>query len=125
MQKKIFKWIPALFMMSIIFWFSSRSGDDLPNFDWADTIVKKSGHMIGYALLAVSYWYAQGLQMKNRRIAWLLAVLFAATDEFHQTFTQGRHPSIWDILIFDNLGAWLGLLAATRFLQQKRPDEGA
>jgi len=44
-------------MMLVIFLFSARPSSDLPNFGWADTIVKKGGHVIGYALLAWSYWH--------------------------------------------------------------------
>ena len=37
-----------------------------------------------------------------------LAFLYAITDEFHQRFTPGRTPSIYDVLI-DTLGAVFGL----------------
>jgi VanZ family protein len=42
-------------------------------------------------------------------LAWLLAVLYAATDEFHQSFVPGRNPSIVDIFLFDGLGALFAL----------------
>ena len=95
--------------MMIIFILSSQPSNELPNFDWADTIIKKGGHVIGYAILTLSYWYAFRLQENKRWLAWLLAVLYALTDEFHQSFVPGRHSSIWDVLIFDNLGAMTSL----------------
>ena len=103
------RWLPALLMMLIIFLFSSQPSSDLPDFSWADTIVKKGGHLVGYAILALSYWYAFRMQQDKRGLAWLLAVLYALTDEFHQTFVPGRHSTIWDVLIFDNFGAMLSL----------------
>jgi VanZ family protein len=38
-----------------------------------------------------------------------MAVLYAITDEFHQTFTPGRNASITDVGI-DAVGAILGVL---------------
>ncbi len=121
-NRSFWKWIPALLMMGVIFWFSAHASADLPNFDWVDAIVKKSGHVIGYALLAFSYWYALGMDKNKRWLAWLLAILYALTDEYHQSYISGRHPSIWDVMIFDDLGALLSLWLATRYIKRKRPD---
>ena len=85
---------------------------------------QKGGHLLGYALLALSYWWALDLQQDHRWLAWLFAVLYAATDEFHQSFTSGRHPSVWDILIFDNLGALIALWLSNLFIKRKQPDGG-
>jgi VanZ family protein len=95
----------------------------MPSFGGFDFSIKKFGHAFGYALLALAYQrglthtvQVQGSSMssilyKNRSlVAWSLAILFAVTDEFHQSFVPGRNPSMWDILIFDNGGAILGLL---------------
>lgn len=124
MRIRIVKWLPALLMMLVIFLMSARSASELPSFDWADRVVKKGGHMVGYALLALLYWRAFDLNREKRGIAWLLAVLYAITDEFHQSFVPGRHPSIWDVLIFDNFGALISLWIATRYRKRKRPGSG-
>jgi VanZ family protein len=87
----------------------------MPNFSWADEIVKKGGHMIGYAMLALSYWHAFRMQEGKRWLAWLLAVLYAVSDEWHQSFVPGRYPSLWDVLIFDNFGALIALWLAGRW----------
>lgn len=112
-------------MMGIIFWFSSQPAGDLPSFSWADALVKKSGHMLGYALLALGYWYALGMDKKKRWLAWLFAILYALTDEYHQSYVADRHPSVWDVLIFDNAGALISLWLTTLYLKQKRPDAHA
>jgi VanZ family protein len=122
-RSQILNWIPALVVMGCIFWFSSQPSTSLPNFNWADSIVKKGGHMLGYGLLVLSYLYALGMDSKKRWLAWLLAMLYAATDEFHQSFVLGRHPSVWDILIFDNLGALISLWITSMVIKHKRPDE--
>ena len=117
----IFKWLPALVVMSLIFWFSSQPSWELPDFDWADRLVKKSGHVVGYALLAASYWNALGMKKSGVWFAWLLAMIYAISDEFHQSFVPGRSPSVWDVLVFDNPGALMGLWLAGQFMKQKRP----
>lgn len=109
-------------MMLIIFFFSSQSSSQLPNFDWADSLVKKAGHVLGYAILAFLYWRALGFGRNTRRVAWLLALSYALTDEFHQTFVPGRYPAIWDVLIFDNVGALVSLWLAAHYRKQKRSD---
>lgn len=110
------RWLPALLMMLIIFLFSSQPSSDFPNFNWADTIVKKGWHVVGYAILALSYWYAFRMQQDKRGLAWLLAVLYALTDEFHQAFVPGRHSTIWDVLIFDNFGAMISLWIVSKWI---------
>lgn len=103
------RWFPALFLMTVIFIFSSQPGDNLPDFLNWDYAVKKGGHAIGYGLLALSYLHFFNYDKKRYWLAWLLAVLFSATDEFHQSFVPGRHASMIDVLVFDNLGAVTGL----------------
>jgi VanZ family protein len=117
----ILKWLPALVVMGVIFWFSAQPSRELPDFEWADRLVKKSGHVIGYALLAVSYWHALGMKKNVVWFAWSLAMLYALSDEFHQSFVPGRNPSVWDVLIFDNLGSLMGLWLTGQFIKQKRP----
>jgi len=107
------RWLPAMIMMAVIFAFSAQPSDNLPSFDLLDKIVKKGGHMVGYGLLGLSYLYALSLNKKRYLIAWLLAVLYAITDEYHQSFVSSRHPSVLDVALFDNLGA-----IATLFLHQ-------
>lgn len=72
--------------------------------------------MLGYALLARAYLWglsggSDGSRTKHWALAWILAVLYAATDEFHQLFVPGRGAWIVDVGI-DGAGALLGLLSA-------------
>ena len=105
--------------MSVIFFFSSQPSEKLPDLGWADRLFKKGGHILGYGLLALTYWHGFGWEKGKRPLAWLLALLYAATDEFHQSFVAGRTPSIWDVLVFDNLGALTTLWLAGFFKKQK------
>ena len=75
-------------------------------------------------MLAIGYWRGLGFRPKKWPLAWLLAVLYAVTDELHQSFVPGRFPSLWDVLIFDNLGAFVPLLLSGLYKAQ-RPDAAA
>jgi hypothetical protein len=108
----IWQWGPAVLVMTVIFIASATPGSDLPGFGIWDLIAKKGGHMFGYALLASAYFHAlnkgKGITRGQFLGALCLAFLYAITDEFHQRFTPGRTPSIYDVLI-DTLGAVFGL----------------
>lgn len=109
-------WWAAILMMALIFFISAQPASALPSFSWADTLVKKGGHMLGYGLLAWSYWHGLRYRIRARPLAWLLAVVYALTDELHQSFVPGRHPALVDVLFFDALGALLALALASRFI---------
>jgi len=113
MKEWIWRWGPAVVVMIVIFFASATPSSDLPSFGTWDLFAKKSGHMFGYGLLAAAFSHALkkgGKIMKIQFIAAVcLACLYAVSDEFHQSFTPGRSPSIQDVGI-DAIGAALGLL---------------
>ena len=45
--------------------------------------------------------------MRNKKYAFVFSVFYAATDEYHQTFIQGRSGSLRDVLI-DSIGIFCG-----------------
>jgi hypothetical protein len=102
-------WGPSLLMMVAIFCFSSIPSTEMPSFGLGDFLVKKGGHAAGYALLALANLRALGWDKKRWWLAWLLAVLYSATDEFHQSFVPGRNAALTDVGI-DAFGAAAGLL---------------
>jgi VanZ family protein len=112
MKAWIWRWGPALFLMLLIFIASATPGSDIPKFGTFDIFAKKGGHMIGYALLSAAYFHALNNGKKVTKLRFLvavfLAILYAATDEFHQLFTPGRGSSIIDIGI-DAIGSLIGL----------------
>jgi VanZ family protein len=110
-----FRWGPAIIVMALIFLFSSIPSTGLPSFGDFDLPAKKGGHMLGYALLGLAYRHGLGRYKPGAWWrAWILALLFAVTDEFHQSFVPGRGPWVVDILI-DGTGTFLGLLSALLF----------
>jgi hypothetical protein len=117
------RWAPAILIMTVIFVASSTPGNDMPGFGVWDTILKKGAHIAGYALLAMCYLHALTNTRKVSRFVFLIAILlaglYAATDEFHQSFTPGRNPSPGDVGI-DALGAVIGTLIWARIKAPSR-----
>ncbi len=77
--------------------------------------VRKLGHISEYAIFALLLWRAlrsgTNLQMKLPILfvaAWILCGVFAATDEFHQSFVSSRTASPIDVMT-DVCGALIGL----------------
>ncbi len=102
-------------MMVAIFVLSSLTAQQLPFFGRYDFLVKKGAHATGYALLGVAYYYALPSRLApgyRAVLSFLMAVLFALSDEFHQSFVLGRHSTLRDVGI-DSMGAALALLAVT------------
>lgn len=82
--------------------------------DAVDYVVRKLGHVTEYLILAILAYraFAFGSPRFRSRNIWLpyiLCVLYASSDEFHQSFYASRGPSISDVFI-DAGGAALGLL---------------
>jgi VanZ family protein len=104
--------------MFLIFYLSSIPGDQLGPDTPVVNAIKKSGHFIIFGVLAALYLYA----LKGRKslgeapdalylLSLVLTFLYSVSDEYHQSFTRGRHASGTDVFI-DVCGALscLGIL---------------
>jgi VanZ family protein len=116
----LFRWLPAIVLLVVIFGFSSIPSQTMPSFGLLDLVVKKGGHMLGYGLLALAYWFGLRFEERHWWLALLLAVLYAITDEFHQSFVPGRNPSWVDAIINDGGGAVLAVLVFKRVRKRER-----
>lgn len=109
------QWLPAVGVMAVIFIASSIPAEKMPNAGIWDTLLKKSGHMAGYALLALSFLRTQkGSTRKAYLISLAGCLLYAVSDEFHQSFVAGRNASFVDVGI-DLAGAAIGVMVFARF----------
>jgi VanZ family protein len=108
MSKLIRFWLPVILWASLIFVFSSEAVPTASKIYWKDFVVKKSAHVVEYAIFAILLFRAMvnsGVARKKAAFYTLaLAMVYGATDEFHQSFTPGREPRIRD-WIFDTIGA--------------------
>ncbi len=129
-------WLPVLLWMAVIFTASSDSHSyehssrfiepllhwlfpkmSQANVEQIHHVFRKCAHLTEYAILALLLWRALHVS-KNKLPAWswpkvggtlLLVFLYAASDEFHQSFVPTRTPLFSDVLI-DTAGGAIGLL---------------
>ena len=75
--------------------------------------VRKAAHFTAYmalGILTLSALYQHSLSVPRKRyISLAICVLYAVSDEIHQTFVPGRAGRILDVLI-DSAGAAVGIL---------------
>jgi VanZ family protein len=108
--RSIGQWALVVAWMGVIFYFSSRPGYSLPDYGAWDWIAKKGAHIAEYAILGWLMQWARGHKRAWWQ-SWLMAVAYAATDEFHQSFVPGRKPAVADVTI-DAVGAAIGMAVA-------------
>ena len=109
-------------MMGIIFLSSGTPASQLPYFGEYDIWVKKGGHVVGYSLLGLAYYFAMPSSLSRGYrflMAWMMALLFALSDEYHQSFVEGRTSSVLDVAI-DGLGAGAALILGVRYSSNSR-----
>jgi VanZ family protein len=121
-KNPLLRFLPAALMMLTIFLFSAGSAFHTQE-QLLQTVINKGGHMFGYGLLALAFWRMFEFEGDRFWWAWLLTVLYALTDEYHQSFVAGRHPSLFDALFFDALGALIALWLASHVLKTRRPGQ--
>jgi VanZ family protein len=105
------RFLPPLALMGLIFFLSAQPhlGTDLGTLD---VVLRKCAHMVEYGLLWLLWWRAFGY--RHPAVAVAIALGYAATDEFHQTFVEGRAGVITDVFIDAGGIALAGLLVRLR-----------
>ena len=112
---RIDPWLPPILLMAVVYFFSAQP-DLSSGLGLADLIGRKLIHAAEYALLCFLWWRALSTRFAPREAlgaALLLSIGYAALDEYHQTFVDGRNGSPVDVAI-DALGAGLAAVAIAR-----------
>jgi VanZ family protein len=116
---RLLNWAAAFLWMGLIFFMSSMSDFRLRP---KNVLVPKLAHVVEYAVLTVLLIRALiGERIAPRRavvIAGLIALGYAASDEFHQSFVPNRHPSGLDIGI-DAVGIGIVAFAVVSWLRRR------
>ena len=97
-----------------------------------DRVVRKTGHILIFALLGVLTYFAVKsfplisiIGIAPEKISFLLCVIYAVSDELHQTLVKGRSGRIRDVII-DTAGVVIGIFiskAVERALRKKNTAE--
>ena len=129
-------WLPVLLWMLLIFGMSTNAGAPRntsriigPVLRWLNPgitdetisqvqfVIRKCAHVTEYAVLAVLLWRARRRPVAGDARPWrcseagfalMMAALFAASDEWHQSFVPTREGRFQDVFI-DSAGALAGL----------------
>jgi VanZ family protein len=121
---RLLRWLPAAAQAALIFVLSSQPDLRLADEPLLDFILHKAGHLAVYAILGALVAWALDVPGATRSRTWALAavacLVYAATDELHQGFVAGRHPTPVDVAI-DMFGALLGL-AVYALARRDRPS---
>ena len=119
-------WLPPVLWMGLIFILSAQP--TLPHHPdtLLDSILKKASHVMEYGLLAFLLWRAlsrgQGtLSWSALVTAFVVSVLYAVSDEYHQTFVPGRNGTPVDVGI-DAVGALVALLVVGSLGKKRRRE---
>ncbi|MBV9080669.1 MAG: VanZ family protein, partial [Elusimicrobia bacterium] len=113
-------WLPPVAWCGLIFYLSSIPG--LNSGLRYDFILRKMAHITEYAVLTGLLWRALRRTWNALTpagvgaLSGLLALAYAASDEFHQMFVPRRGPSIHDVVIDS-----VGIIAAIWILRRQRP----
>lgn len=141
-------WLAVFFWMGLIFFFSHQPGQESaelssgitqllhtvltwpPFIDFdielLHTLVRKGAHFVVYLVLGILLLHA----LRTSRVqigkavcfSWLISTVYAALDEYHQTFIPGRVGDPMDVVI-DSAGAITGIviyLATVSLIRRKK-----
>lgn len=123
-MRAISRFGPPLALMAVIFVLSAQP-DLGTGLGTADLVLRKLGHMVEYGLLWLLWWRALGSRPAGTAAAAVAAIItlaYAASDEWHQTFVEGRSGSPVDWAI-DAAGVGIAWLLARRRARRPRAAE--
>jgi VanZ family protein len=102
------RYAPPLAVMAVIFGLSATP-DLSSGLGTVDLYLRKAAHVTIYAVLWLTLMRATG--WRRPLLATVIALLYAASDEFHQAHVDGRHGTPVDVAI-DGVGVALAATAS-------------
>jgi VanZ family protein len=115
-NRALLRALAPLAVMGLIFYFSAQPA--AAHHAWWEIVVRKLGHVTGYAVLtALWVWALQGIVRRPVLIAVCIALAYACTDEFHQTFVRDRNGTPIDVGVDA-----IGMAIAAILIRVRRPS---
>lgn len=117
----IISWLCVAVCMAAIFLFSAQNAEEsqelsnrfafLLRFPEMVAVIRKLAHYLEFTALGASLSFALFFTFNKRKPLHTFAAgfLYAASDEFHQLFVDGRAGRVFDVFI-DSLGVFSGIL---------------
>jgi len=107
-MRSVSRFAPPILLMGLIFFLSAQPDLNSGLGTW-DTVLRKLAHMAEFGVLWLLWWRALG--HGDRAVPAAIAIGYAITDEIHQSFVDGRHAAIQDVLI-DGAGVLIAIAVA-------------
>ncbi len=117
------KWLPGeplkgfLSMFQIPYWGTTVSVEERGYHAFIEFLLRKGAHVVTFGALAIAAY----IMVRRIGIAFILTVILAIADEYHQSLTGGRTPTVQDVML-DSFGAAMALLIVVivkAFLKRK------
>ena len=112
------RWLPVFLWACVIFALSSIQQITVAEFFIWDFAAKKVAHLTEYAVLYALFLRATE---KNWILSFVMTMVYAASDEIHQSYVPGRTAAVYD-LAFDFSGASISAYIIWK-LRQIRPKK--
>lgn len=102
----LMRWLPGepfrgfLSIFQIPYWGTTVSVEERGYHAFIEFLLRKGAHIVIFGALA----FAAYIMFRRIRIAFILTVVLAIADEYHQSLTGGRTPTIQDVML-DSFGA--------------------
>lgn len=114
LKKIFFYWLPVFLWMSIIFYLSSKQRLSITHKFIFDFLIFKTLHLIEYGFLYFlsfrALYHTSSLPLNKKMLyAFIIAVLYAISDEMHQLFVPTREGKARDVFI-DAIGITVAFL---------------
>jgi VanZ family protein len=106
-MRRLSRYAPPLAVMALIFALSATP-DLSTGLGFWDTVLRKLAHITIFGVLWLTL--ARAGDWRRPLLATALAILYAISDEVHQSFVDGRHGTPVDVAI-DTVGMGLAALA--------------
>jgi VanZ family protein len=95
------RWLAVMLWMGVIFTLSAIPSLSSPFEPFYDVILRKFAHIAEYAILTALLFWALQVHLASRTyglfMAVVIALLYAFSDEWHQSFVPGREGSLRDV----------------------------
>jgi len=105
---------------------------DFAHFEVWHTVIRKTGHVVGYFMLSLLLFRAWRATLPRpaapawslpwARTAWIMTTLVAALDEWHQAYIPTRGSSVHDVLL-DSAAALAAQIVIWLWLRGKTQRE--
>lgn len=105
------RWLPNepfkdnLSQLQVPYWGNTISIEERGYHEFIEFLLRKGAHIVTFGALALAAY----IMVRNLGLAFFITIIVAIADEYHQSLTGGRTPTIQDVYL-DTFGAFLALL---------------